>query len=286
MVSSPTIPPGGEGKIKVSLHTRGRKGRLAKTIQVYSNDPVHKTFALKLDGQVDVLAIFAPERLNLQRIRGGAKVEKLVRIDGKLADKVKLSDVRSSKAGVLEGKITKDDSGRPALAVTVQPAARAAGAQEERFHGTLRVKTGLAEPKEMTLFVWGVISPDVFVERSYLFFPPFNEKRPQTIQVAISALSGKRFRVRKIEDPDKHVVGKVVRDKQGGQRLALTLKSKPKLSGKLRIHLDRKDQPMIEVRYGVRQAFNFTRRPRRRRMPVHRGLIKPNRPSAPIKRPK
>lgn len=282
MVSSPTIPPGGEGKIKVSLHTRGRKGRLAKTILVYSNDPVHKTFALKLDGSVDVLATFSPERLNLQRVRAGAKIEKLVRLDGKLADKVKLSDVRSSKAGVLEGKITKDDSGRPALAVTLQTTALEAGAKEERFHGTLRVKTGLAEPKEMTLFVWGVISPDVYLERSYVFFPPFNPKRPPSLQVAISALSGKPFRVKKVEDPEKHVVGKVVRDKQGGKRLALTLKTQPKLSGTLRVHLDRKDQPVIEVRYGVRQAYNFTRS-RRRRVPVHRGIIKPTKP---ITRPK
>ena len=33
------IPPGGEGKIRLSMRTRNRQGKISRTARVYSNDP-------------------------------------------------------------------------------------------------------------------------------------------------------------------------------------------------------------------------------------------------------
>ena len=61
VVSATELPPGGEGKIEVKVSTRGRKGKLAKTITVESNDPKTPRFLLKVHGQVEVLAGFDPQ---------------------------------------------------------------------------------------------------------------------------------------------------------------------------------------------------------------------------------
>jgi hypothetical protein len=39
MASSGRLKPRGKGRISVSVNTRGKSGRLHKTVRVYSNDP-------------------------------------------------------------------------------------------------------------------------------------------------------------------------------------------------------------------------------------------------------
>jgi hypothetical protein len=39
MASSGRLKPGEKGKVSVSVNTRGKTGRLNKTVRVYSNDP-------------------------------------------------------------------------------------------------------------------------------------------------------------------------------------------------------------------------------------------------------
>ncbi len=255
MVSSPKVPPGGEGKIKVTLHTRGRKGRLAKAVTVYSDDPKTPRLTLRLEGQVEVLLAFEPSRLYLRRVAKNATLERVVRISGKLADKAKLSQP-VSPSPLVKVKLTKDDSGRQALGLTIKP-----GSKIGRFTGSVSVQTGLDEPKTLNLFIWGVVSPDVHATRNYLFFPPYRDKGVSRVETQLTSLTGKPFRVRKIVDPAGVVSGSILPAKPGekGRRVRFTLTRKPKkLRGKLTITLDRKDQPTLELNYGVRQSFSFS----------------------------
>jgi hypothetical protein len=261
VVSSPTIPPGGEGKIKVTLHTRGRKGRLAKSVTVFSDDPKTPRLTLRLDGQVEVLLAFEPSRLYLKRVAKNATLERVVRVVGKLADKAKLS-APTSRSPMVTAKVVRDDSGRQAVALTIRP-----GAKEQRFTSSVSVSTGLDEPKKLDLFIWGVVTPDVYAERGYVFFPPYRKKGLVRVETRLTSLSGKPFKVRKIVDPAGVIKGELLPATKGekGRRLRLTLTRKPvKKRGKLRIELDRKDQPTLELNYGVRQSFNFNARRLRR----------------------
>ena len=64
MVSAKVIPPGGEGQVKATFDTGGRKGETKKKIYVYSNDPSDPKFALSLKGEIIVEAEVNPARLN------------------------------------------------------------------------------------------------------------------------------------------------------------------------------------------------------------------------------
>ncbi len=54
LVSEKKIPPGKEGKIKVTLNTRGYGGKLVKYIYVRTNDPVHPRKQLTVSIEIEV----------------------------------------------------------------------------------------------------------------------------------------------------------------------------------------------------------------------------------------
>lgn len=52
MVSSDHLIPGEEGHIKAKVNTKGKKGRITKTVHVFSNDPENPTVTLTLVAKV------------------------------------------------------------------------------------------------------------------------------------------------------------------------------------------------------------------------------------------
>ena len=54
MVSNADVPPGGEGKIEVKVSTKGRSGKLTKSITVETDDPVQPIMKLKVSANVIV----------------------------------------------------------------------------------------------------------------------------------------------------------------------------------------------------------------------------------------
>lgn len=53
MLSSSAIEPGGSGKIKTSILTAGKAGRVMKSISVKSNDPVRPQINLILEVYIE-----------------------------------------------------------------------------------------------------------------------------------------------------------------------------------------------------------------------------------------
>jgi hypothetical protein len=64
VVSAKVIPPGGEGQVKATFDTKGRKGKTNKKIYIYSNDPSNSKYALSLKGEIVVEVEVNPTRLN------------------------------------------------------------------------------------------------------------------------------------------------------------------------------------------------------------------------------
>lgn len=271
VVSSTDIPPGGEGKIKVKVSTRGRKGKLRKTVSVYSNDPDTPRFPLKIQGQVEVVAGFEPQRINLKHVPVGETVTQTAKVTGKDIDKLEISDLTSSRDD-LKAELIEED-GRQAVKITLT-----AKDKPGRFSARVTAKTNLDKPDKIQLFVYGHISQDLVVDRSYVFFPtvvdqkngglltralgtvaaPLIEKK-RTAKVKVSSLSGKPFRITGVTDPEGAVLGTV--DRQGEDwYVHLMLVSPPQgARGKVKLHTDRDDQEVVEVRYSARRPRGIRR---------------------------
>ena len=69
MVSAKVIPPGGEGLVKATFDTRGRKGETTKQIYIYSDDPSNPKFALSLKGKIVVQVEVNPTMLNFGSLK-------------------------------------------------------------------------------------------------------------------------------------------------------------------------------------------------------------------------
>lgn len=294
VVSAAEIPPGGEGKIKVKVSTRGRKGTLQKTVVVQSNDPKQPRFNLKVKGMVEVIAAFEPDRLNLKNIAKGEAVTQTVKLAGQAVDTLKITELVSSKPEELTAELVTEE-GRPAVKVTYKASDKAG-----RISARLTGKTNLKDPQEIFLYIYGQVSEDLVAERPFVFFAgnagagadgvlaetasilvaPFKMKN-QAVKLKVSSLAGKPFEVTGIEDPEGNVIGTAKKENDEWQVL-LMLAKKPKTPrGIVRILTDRDDQPAIEVRYNTRTTL----RPAPPRLPPGVQPVHPGK-RPPVIRPK
>jgi hypothetical protein len=220
---------------------------LEKTIDVFSNDPKTPKFQLKLTGTVELIADFEPNRLNLKNVLKGGTVTETVKVVAKEPEKLQLSELVVSDPESLKAEVVKGDNGAPAVKVTF-----IGGDKERHFSGRITAKTNLETLKEIELFVYGMVTSDLVLDRTYAFFGNFDAKNPPTFPIKVSSISGKPFVVKKIEDESGAVTGTIEKkDKDTLVTLKLTKDINPP-RGKLRLLTDRKDQASIEVSYSVR----------------------------------
>jgi hypothetical protein len=130
----------------VTVHTAGRQGRLDKSIDVDTNDPAKPHFQLKMKGTIDVLVAFEPAWLQLGALAKKATEVRTVKVTGREAAKLTLTDITTSDPRV-KAQFVKDKDG-PSLKVTV-----ATGDQDGSLGAKVTAKTGLVKPATIELTV-------------------------------------------------------------------------------------------------------------------------------------
>lgn len=93
------IAPGGTGEIEVSFDTRGRSGKVEKTVTVMTNDPKNANKILTIKVDVQRMLGFEPEMTFLSGV-AGEPVKGEAWLSGKLAGKARPKIVRTEPAGV------------------------------------------------------------------------------------------------------------------------------------------------------------------------------------------
>jgi hypothetical protein len=245
VVTANEIPPGGEGKIKVTVSTAGRPGKLHKKVSVYSNDPETPRFTLDVSGTVEMIAGFEPRFLALGKVKQGERVTRTVKLAGREAARLRLSQLTTSAPDRLKVRMTRAD-GAPALRVDFR------SKEEGPFHGSITAQTNLEQPKQLRMTVRARVVGDLVVDRRLVFFPPFDVASPPTVELGIKSTSGRLFRIKRITDPAGVVQGKATRQGKDWQ-VALTLAKPPiSRSGEIVLLTNRRDQPQLKLRYAVR----------------------------------
>ena len=153
MLSARSVPPGGEAQIKVTVHTEGRHGALAKGIEVLSNDPKTPRFALQMVGKVRPLARLEPERWHLKVLPKSMSTKRVQLVGTRVAE-LQLSDLTVRGAGV-SAKVVTSPGAPPELEVSFRAPEKAG-----RFSGSVRVQTNLKKAPRLWFYLWGeVIEP-------------------------------------------------------------------------------------------------------------------------------
>ncbi len=255
-------------------------GPLDKTITVYSNDPKSPTYLLKVSGTVELIASFEPPLWDLRSIGKGSTKDQVFRMVGSALDKVKLGAIQVSRPDQISAEATQQE-GKPALKVTVK-----AGQTVETLSGEVKVKTGLAYPAELTVTIRAQVSEDLVLDRLQIFFAQSTPKPGQTLlaraatlalspwadsrylqKVRISSLAAKPFDITRVEDPSGAVIGKVEQAGDKAEVLLAFAASAGTDKGLIRLHTNRPEQPVIEIKYLTRNADRPMFRPLSKMLP-------------------
>ncbi|HDZ90797.1 MAG TPA: DUF1573 domain-containing protein [Deltaproteobacteria bacterium] len=150
------IPPGGEGKISVKLRTKGYGGRsLSKTIKVYTNDKKNPVSTVSIKGKVKKFAIISPSRV---RLRGevGDEVKVTVKVSPATRGLFEIVKAKAAKGKDMAISLKEEDKpdGKSWI-LTVENRRKAKG----RYHDTIRLLTTSRVIKELTIPVYGNITP-------------------------------------------------------------------------------------------------------------------------------
>ena len=141
------VPPGGEGKIKLTIRTKGYQGTIHKSATVYTNDPVKKTIRLSLKGFVKAPIIISPRQVRLYG-KEGQILTRVVEVRAELDKPLILTPAHFSLTGKLTFSIEEIEEGkRFQIHFTTTPGS------PQAYRGFLRLKTNYPEKPEMTIWI-------------------------------------------------------------------------------------------------------------------------------------
>jgi hypothetical protein len=208
-VSERTIPPGGEGELKVTFNSKGRPGKAEKTVRLRTNDPDSPTSELRISALVDVVAGLEPRSLYLGEVEAGEKLEREVRITGRLAAMLKPTGVSSD--GPLQ--VTMRDEGpdpagaghRLTLTITVKGPPQGGIARTSAF-----VKTDNAQHGALELPITAQIVGPIVARPYRVFASPPAPGQPVPLTFTLEARKDEKFEVLSAADERKRFTGTVV----------------------------------------------------------------------------
>jgi hypothetical protein len=139
------VPPGGEGKIKLTVRTEGYQGAVHKSAMVYTNDPVKKTIRLSLKGFVKVPILVSPRGVRLYGEEGQI-LTRIVEVRAELDKPLTLTPGHFNLTEKLTYSIEEMEKGK-----RFQIRFATIPGPPQSYSGFLRLKTNYPEKPEMTI---------------------------------------------------------------------------------------------------------------------------------------
>ena len=147
------IPPGGEGKISIKMKTGNLKGKIKKSIRVYTNDPAYNKGILTLTFTASIKPIIDVKpsaNISLRGKRGETQSAK-VTITGIEDRPLKLEEKYFDLTDIVEYSLDTIEENRSYM-VSIK---NIPGASDS-FKGYLRLKTNYPEKPEIKIYVRGI----------------------------------------------------------------------------------------------------------------------------------
>jgi hypothetical protein len=143
------IPPGGEGKVNISVKTSGYDGRHRWGAKVLTNDPAWKSVILEVEALVKPVISVSPKRVSLIGEQDKT-VKGTVQIRAMTERPLTLEVVGFSLQNDVTYQIRELEKGK-AFDITFSTLP----GRKQRCRGFLRLKTNYPERPDVTVFVYG-----------------------------------------------------------------------------------------------------------------------------------
>jgi hypothetical protein len=140
-----TIPPGGEGKITLRVHTKGYHGEIRKRANVFTNDPCKNFETLRIKAFVKVPIYLFPKEVYLKGV-AGKKITRTVQIRAEEDKPLKLEQSYFDLSEKVTYRIEEVEAGRM-FRIHFTSIPGPAG----NYRGVLKLKTNYPERPEMSI---------------------------------------------------------------------------------------------------------------------------------------
>jgi thiol-disulfide isomerase/thioredoxin len=168
------IPPGGEGKVPVSISTKKVFGKFSKSITVNCNDPVTPTLRLTISGQVKQYVELKPRRVNFSHIKDPqAERTMTATLTNNTEQNLELTLQPPGTVGPFSADLVEKEPGKVfELHVHAKPPY-----QSKRNNATLKLATNIKEQPTVDVPVSAYVPPrlDLRPEQVVLSTPPSSE---------------------------------------------------------------------------------------------------------------
>ncbi len=169
MIAKAAIPPGGEGEIEVTLDTKGKTGKLDKSIKVTSNDPKNRMRTIRVMAFVELDFEFESANLFLGKLDTEETVTKSAYIQVLDPAEIEIGAITTSSpllaARVLGYLPSEDGPSRLEIELTAGP-----GFPNGQFQATVKVHSNLARKPVTEMRVWADIPSGVQINPQALNF--------------------------------------------------------------------------------------------------------------------
>ena len=146
------IPPGGEGKIRLQINTKGYQGSVNKNAKVYHNDPGKKTLILKMTANVKTAIYLSSRYVSLYGMEGQS-VTQVVDIKAELDKPLRVTPTEFSLKKNLSYTIEEIEKGRK-----YRIKFKSISGPPQTYAGFLKLKTNYPEKPEITIRIRGRIA--------------------------------------------------------------------------------------------------------------------------------
>lgn len=141
------IPPGGEGKIRLTVQTTGYQGNLHKSARVYTNDPTNSVISLSLKGFVKVPILVSPPQVRLYG-KEGQSLTRIIEVRAELDKPLILTPGPFDLTEKLTYSIEEIEKGK-----RFQIRFTTTNSSPQSFRGSLKLNTNYPEKPEITIWI-------------------------------------------------------------------------------------------------------------------------------------
>lgn len=146
------IPPGGEGKIKLTVRTKDYQGAVTKSARVYTNDPSKDVFILRIKAYVKVPIYISPRYVYLYG-KEGETITKVIKVRGELDRALELTAGEFNLSKKVTYTVEKPEEDGVFLVRFVS-----IPGPPQSYHGFLKLMTNYPEKPEITIKIRGRIN--------------------------------------------------------------------------------------------------------------------------------
>jgi hypothetical protein len=248
VISSEVIAPGQEGTISATFDTTRFSGEKAKTVSVYSNDPLQPMATLTLQGEITVEVEVDPPQLYLGRVRRGEETVRSIDILYAADKPIMISKVENSSAllTVRAQDLQKDGKKGQKLIVTLKKEAPLG-----RLNDEIKVTTTSEKRPFIEIPVFGSIEGDLVVAPPQVSFGVVRRGVGKSQDVSIKSRASKPIHIVNVQSSNADVTSELVTVKDGEEyKLTLSAKSESKagrIQGDVQIFTDHPEEKVLTI---------------------------------------